>query len=56
MIKPEDLRRGNLVRINHDCMFPKGTMCVVTDINPLKVFDDKNCMSLNNGFYKSIKP
>lgn len=41
MIKPEDLRRGNLVRVNHDCMFPKGTMCVVTDINPLKVFDDK---------------
>lgn len=22
-------------------MFPKGTMCVVTDINPLKVFMDK---------------
>lgn len=41
MIKPEDLRTGNLVRVNHDCMFPKGTMCVVTDINPLKVFDDK---------------
>lgn len=41
MIKAEDLRTGNLVRVNHDCMFPKGTMCVVTDINPLKVFDDK---------------
>lgn len=46
MIKPEDLRRGNLVRVNHDCMFPKGTMCVVTDINPLKVFDDKKESSL----------
>ncbi len=41
MIKAKDLRTGNLVRVNHDCMFPKGTMCVVTDINPLKVFDDK---------------
>ena len=41
MIKPENLRTGNLVRVNHDCMFPKGTMCAVTDINPLKVFEDK---------------
>ena len=41
MIKPEDLRIGDLVRASHDCMFPKGTMCVVTDINPLKVFKDK---------------
>lgn len=46
MIKPEDLRRGNLVRVNRDCMFPKGAMCVVTDINPLKVFDDKKESSL----------
>lgn len=41
MIKPEDLRIGCLVRVSRDCAFPKGTMCVVTDINPLKVFDDK---------------
>lgn len=41
MIKPEDLRIGDLVRVSCDCAFPKGTMCVVTDINPLKVFDDK---------------
>lgn len=41
MIKPEDLRIGDLVRVSRDCMFPKGTMCVVTDINPLKVFKDK---------------
>lgn len=41
MIKPEDLRIGDLVRTNHDCAFPKGTMCVVSDINPLKVFNDK---------------
>lgn len=41
MIKPEDLRIGDLVRVSHDCMFPVGTMCVVTDINPLKVFNEK---------------
>lgn len=41
MIKPEDLRIGDLVRVSRDCMFPKGTMCIVTDINPLKVFKDK---------------
>ena len=41
MIRPEDLRIGDLVRANHDCAFPKGTMCVVSDINPLKVFNDK---------------
>lgn len=41
MIKPEDLRTGDLVRVSRDCAFPKGTMCVVSDINPLKVFKDK---------------
>lgn len=41
MMKPEDLRIGDLVRVSQDCMFPKGTMCVVSDINPLKVFNDK---------------
>ena len=41
MIKPEDLRTGDLVRVSRDCAFPKGTMCVVSDINPLKVFNDK---------------
>ena len=41
MIKPEDLRIGDLVRVSQDCMFPKGTMCVVSYINTLKVFNDK---------------
>ena len=41
MIKPEDLRIGDLVSVSRDCAFPKGTMCVVYDINPLKVFNDK---------------
>lgn len=41
MIKPEDLRIGDLVRTNRDCAFPKGTMCVVNDIRPEKVYKDK---------------
>lgn len=41
MIKSEDFKIGDLVRVSRDCMFPKGTMCVVTEINPLKVFKDK---------------
>ena len=41
MINPENLRIGDLVRVSHDCMFSRGTMCVVTDINPLKVFNEK---------------
>ena len=51
MIKPEDLRIGDLVKISRDCMFPKGTKCVVTDINPLTVFEDKKgtaCLSAIN--------
>ena len=34
MIKPEDIRIGDIVRTNRDCAFPKGTMCVVTEIYP----------------------
>lgn len=41
MIKPEDLKIGDLVRVNRNCTFPKGTMCAVTDIRPEKVFKDK---------------
>lgn len=41
MIKPEDLRIGDLVMVSHDCMFPKGTMCAVTDLRPEKEFKDK---------------
>lgn len=47
MIKPEDLRIGDLVMVSHGCMFPKGTMCAVTEIHPDTVcqftgFLDKN--------------
>lgn len=41
MIKAPDLKIGDLVRVNRDCAFPKGTICVVTDIRPEKVLKDK---------------
>lgn len=41
MIKPEELRIGDLVRVNRDCAFPKGTRCIVTDIRPEKALKDK---------------
>lgn len=41
MIKPEDLKIGDLVRVNRDCAFPKGTRCIVTDIRPEKAYKDK---------------
>ena len=41
MIKPEDIRIGDLVRTPRDCAFPKDTKCVVTDIRTGKVFKDK---------------
>lgn len=41
MIKPEDLKIGDLVRVNRDCAFPKGTRCVVTDIRSEKALKDK---------------
>lgn len=41
MINPEDLRIGDIVYVSRDCLFPKGTICAVTDINPLKFFENK---------------
>ena len=42
MIEPEDLRIGDIVQTNQDCMFPKGTLCIVTDIHPDRQYNDKN--------------
>ena len=41
MIKPEDLRIGDLVRVSHKCSIPKGTVCVVTEIYPERTSGDK---------------
>ena len=34
MINVEDLRIGDIVQTNKDCTFPKGTLCIVTEILP----------------------
>ena len=41
MINAEDLRIGDIVQINKDCTFPKGTLCIVTDIHPDRQYNDK---------------
>ena len=41
MINPEDLRIGDIVQTNKDCMFPKGTLCIVTEIHPDRQYEDK---------------
>ena len=41
MIKAEDLRIGDIVQTNKDCMFPKDTLCIVTEIHPDRQFNDK---------------
>lgn len=48
MIKPEDLRIGDLVRLSRDCIFPKGTMCTVADIRTeIERKDKKGVVSLS---------
>lgn len=43
MIKAEDLRIGDLVKVNEvGCMVPKGTMCKVVAIDSEKFFEEKN--------------
>lgn len=41
MINVEDLRIGDIVQTNKDCVFPKGTLCIVTDIHPDLQYEDK---------------
>ena len=42
MINAEDLRIGDIVQTNKDCTFPKGTLCIVTEIHPDRQYNDKN--------------
>ena len=51
MIKPEDIRIGDLVRTNRDCAFPKGTRCVVTDIRTGKTLKDKKGIVILSAIY-----
>ena len=41
MIKPENLRIGDIVQTNKDCMFPKDTLCIVTESHPDRQHNDK---------------
>ena len=41
MINAEDLRIGDIVQTNKDCTFPKGTLCIVTEIHPDRQYNDK---------------
>ena len=41
MIKPENLKIGDIVQTNKDCMFPKDTLCIVTEIHPDRQRNDK---------------
>lgn len=42
MIKPEDLRIGDLVRVSNDnCMIPKGALCEVVAIDSERACEDK---------------
>ena len=42
MIKAEDLRIGDLVRVNCDCaFFSKGTVCKVIQIHPERTYKEK---------------
>ena len=37
MIKAENLRIGDIVRVCYDCEFPEGAVCVVSEMGTLKV-------------------
>ena len=41
MINVEDLRIGDIVQTNKDCMFPKGTLCIVSVILPDRQYEGK---------------
>lgn len=49
MIKAEDLRIGDLVKVNKvGCMVPKGTMCKVVAIDSEKSFEEMNLKGCAN--------
>lgn len=42
MINPEDLRIGDIVQTNKDCILPKDTLYIVTEILPDRQHEGKN--------------
>lgn len=57
MINPEDLRIGDIVQTNKDCTFPKGTLCIVTDIHPERLYNaEKGAVTLKAANGKEDDP
>ena len=46
MIKAQDLRIGDLVKVIRDCFFTKGSVCVVTQINPERFHKNRNVVTI----------
>lgn len=48
MIKAENLRIGDLVRVCRNCWFPEGTVCIVTQINSERSYkENKGVITLS---------
>lgn len=41
MIKAEDIKIGDIVRVCRDCMFPEGSVCIVTQVNSERTRKEK---------------
>lgn len=48
MIKAEDIKIGDIVRVCRDCMFPEGSVCIVTQVNSERTRKEKKgCVTLS---------
>lgn len=48
MIKAEDIRIGDIVRVWRDCMFHEGSVCIVTQVNSEQTHKEKKgCVTLS---------
>lgn len=48
MIKAENLRIGDLVRVCRNCWFPEGSVCIVTQVNSERTRKEKKgCVTLS---------
>lgn len=48
MIKAEDIKIGDIVRVCRDCMFPEFSVCIVTQVNSERTRKEKKgCVTLS---------
>lgn len=48
MIKAEGIKIGDIVRVCRDCMFPEGSVCIVTQVNSERTRKEKKgCVTLS---------